>query len=295
MAKKTIKPAEEAITTQTPTAKKEAMVKSEDGTITFNITIPADVIKKTWEEEVEAAVKHTTVPGFREGKAPREMVESRLDTEKIREEVLKKLLPKYYVEAVNAAGIKPIINPKIHVEKLDEGKDWEFHALTCENPEVKLNNYKEEVKKITAKSKIVLPGKEEQQPDFDAIVKAILDTVTVTVPSVLVEGEVERLLSQLLSEIKSLGLSLDQYLASSKKTAEELQKEYAQKATSDIKFEFALQKIAEEEKLTVEASEIDEALAKAKDENERKQLESNIYLLASILRQQKTLDFLKNL
>ena len=290
MTKTIEQPVEEKVT-----PKREKMVKDADGTITLNISIHQDDIKKTWEEEIVAAVKKATLPGFREGKAPREKVEPRLDTEKIKEEVLKKLLPKYYVEAVNELGLKPIINPKIHVEKLDDGADWEFHAITCEMPEVILNNYKEKVKDITAKSKIIIPGKEEQQADFDAIVKAILDTVTVRVPSILVEGEVERLLSQLLNEIKSLGLSLEQYLASAKKTTEELQKEYTEKATNDITFEFVLQKIAEEEKLTVTPEEVQEAMSKAKDDAERKQLEANVYLLANILRQQKTLDFLRNL
>ena len=275
--------------------KKERMVKDADGTITFNLSIPQEDIKKTWEEEVIAAVNKATLPGFREGKAPREIVEPRLDTEKIREEVLKKLLPKYYVDAVNEFSLKPIINPKVHVERIDDGTDWEFHAITCEMPEVKLNDYKEKVKEITAKSKIIIPGKEEQQPDFDAIMKAILEAVTLTVPAVLVEGEVERLLSQLLNEVKSLGLSLEQYLGSAKKTPEELQKENTEKATNDIEFEFVLQKIADEEKLTVTPQEVQEAMAKAKDDVERKQLEGNVYLLANILRQQKTLDFLRNL
>lgn len=293
MTKQTTQSIEEQKPVSSP--KKERMVKDSDGTITLNLSIPQDDIKKTWEEEVIGAVSKATLPGFREGKAPREMVEPRLDTEKIREEALKKLLPKYYVDAVNEFGLKPIINPKVHVEKIDDGADWEFHAITCEMPEVKLNDYKEKVKEITAKSKIILPGAEEQQVDFDAIVKAILDAVTVSVPSVLVEGEVERLLSQLLNEIKSLGLSLEQYLASAKKTTEELQKEYTEKATNDIKFEFVLQKIADEEKLTVTPQEVQEAMNKAKDDAERKQLETNVYLLANILRQQKTLDFLRNL
>ena len=88
---------------------------------------------------------------------------------------------------------------------------------------------------------------------------------------------------------------MEQYLTSTGKTIEELRKEYETKAENDIKFEFALQKIAEEEKIIVEQKELDEALQKAKDEKERKQLEANLYLLANILRQQKTLDFLKNL
>lgn len=68
-----------------------------------------------------------------------------------------------------------------------------------------------------------------------------------------------------------------------------------QKAIQDIKTEFVLQKIAQDENITVEEKELDEAIQKAKDAQEKAYLEQNRYLLASILRQQKTLDFLKNL
>ncbi len=117
----------------------------------------------------------------------------------------------------------------------------------------------------------------------------------ITIPTVLIESEVERLLAQLLDEIKSLGLSLDQYLSSTHKTIEMLKKEYEEIAKKDISFEFALQKIADIEHVTVEQKEIDEALSKAKDEAERQNLSANIYLLTTILRQQKTLDFIKAL
>ncbi len=272
------------------TIKKEA-----DGSIILTVTIPSEKVTTAREEVIESAVKNTTLPGFRQGKAPRAMVEKSLDGEKVREEILKKVLPQAYMEAVKEHKLNPIINPKIHVDSLDEGKDWQFSATTCEVPEIKLNNYKEAIQKITAKSKIVIPGKKPQQPNFDDIMATLMSSVSATIPGVLTEGEVDRLLSQLLNEIKSLGLSLDQYLASTGKTVDVLREEYRKKAENDIKVEFALQKIAEEEKITIEPKEIDEALEKAKDDQERKQLQDNVYLLANILRQQKTLDFLKNL
>ncbi|MBI3069684.1 MAG: hypothetical protein HYY87_00060 [Candidatus Levybacteria bacterium] len=89
--------------------------------------------------------------------------------------------------------------------------------------------------------------------------------------------------------------TLEQYLASTNRTAATLRAEYEKKAENDIKLEFALQKIAEVEKVTVEEKEIEEAIQKVKTEEEKKHLSANRYLLASILRQQKTLDFLKSL
>lgn len=271
------------------------VTRTENGTITVSVTIPAERVKKALSEEVEKVISQANVPGFRKGKAPKNLVEGRVDREKVKEDVLRKLLPEYYLEAIKEHNIKPVVTPKIHVGKIEEGENWEFTATVAEAPHVELNNYKEAVKNVTAKSKIIIPGKEPTPPSMEELMHPILEVATVTIPPLIVEGEVDRLLSQMLDEVKRLGLTLDQYLSSTGKTVDDLKKEYTQKAETDIKLEFILQKIAEEEHIIVERSEIDEALQKVKDEQERKALESNMYMLASILRQQKTLDYIKSL
>ena len=167
--------------------------------------------------------------------------------------------------------------------------------MTCEAPIIKLGKYKENIQKITAKSKIIIPGKEPVPVKFEDIVKALLDNITAEIPGILVDNETDRLLSQTLEDVKKLGLTLDQYLSSTGKNPQILREEYRKKAENDIKLEFTLLKIAEEEKIVVEEKEIEEAIKASKSDDERKNLEANRYLLASILRQQKTLDFLKNL
>lgn len=274
-----------------------ALERQENGAIKLTISIPWEDITKEREHAIEHAVKNAELSGFRKGKAPRKLVEEKLDPAKIQEEVLRTLLPQAYVKAVEEHKLNPIMNPKIHVEKLEEEKPWVFSAVTAEKPEIKLGGYKDAVKSITAKSKIIIPGKEgeKKETSLDEIVKAVLDSMTGNIPPILIEQEVDRLLSQLLDDIKKLGMTLDQYLASTSRTAESLRDEYAMRAINDVKLEFALSQIAEDEKITVEDKEIEEAILKAKDEKERKNLEQNRYLLASIIRQQKTLDFLKNL
>ncbi len=272
-----------------------AIQKQEDGTLTLTVNIPWNDVKKTREEVVSEYAKSAQVPGFRKGKAPKKIVEEKIDDEKVKEEVLRKLLPQFYLQAINENKINPVMAPRIHVEKLEEGKDWQFLALTAEAPEIDLGTYKENIKKITAKSKIIVPGKEQAEVSFDNIVKELLSSTTVKIPKIIIEQEVDRLLSQTLDEVRKLGLTLDQYLGSTGKTAQDLRKEYEIKAENDIKLEFVLQKVAEAEHITVEDKEVEEAIAQAKNETEKQNLQANRYLLASILRQQKTLDFLKNL
>jgi FKBP-type peptidyl-prolyl cis-trans isomerase (trigger factor) len=274
---------------------KSLIERTPDGTIEIKITLPWTLIKKEWDVAVEALAKTANLPGFRKGKAPAKMVEENLDKSRIKDEIIKKLLPTAYGEALKENNIKPVIDPQIHIDgELTEGKDWTFHALTCEFPEVNLGTYKAEVKKITAKSKIIVPGKEPEAPKFDEIVEVVLTAAEAKIPAILVQKEADRLLSQMLDEIKKLGMTLDQYLASTSKSAEDIRAEYAKKAEKDLKLEFVLQKIAETEKITVDDAEIQKTIDAAKPE-EREGLNSNKYLLASIIRQQKTLDFLRSL
>lgn len=274
---------------------KSQLTKAQDGTITLTISLPKAAVAKAREEVIAHAVAGAELAGFRKGKAPRNLVEDKLDPLKVQEDILRTLLPQAYSEAVVEHKIKPIMSPKIQIQKLENDADWQFDAITCELPDVKLGDYKDAVKSITAKAKIAVPGKEQQEVSFEELMEAVLSKATVTIPAVLLESEVDRLLSQMLDEVKSLGLSLDQYLASTHKTVDEVKKEYEDRARHDATIEFVLQKISDEEKIQVGEQEIAEAIAKAQTPEEKENLERNRYLLAAILRQQKTFDFLKNL
>lgn len=280
---------------------KSIITREEDKTIKITVTLSWPEIKPIWEQVVEKMASAAKLPGFRAGKAPKKLIEEKLNKDTIREEVLREALPKAYFDAIQEHQIKPIVDPRIHVpgekegNSLEEGKDWIFEAVTAEAPEVNLDGYKEAVKDVTAKGKIVVPGKEKSEVKFEDIVKAVLTSVKVIIPRVLIERETDRVLAQSLDEIKKLGLSLDQYLASTGRNPEQFRKEYEEKAANDLRLEFALQKIAETENIKVEDSEIQKTLDTAKDPEEKKAMEANKYLIASIIRQQKTLDFLRNL
>lgn len=274
---------------------KNTLEKKDDGTIEIKMTLPWSSVKKDWDVVIEQMATSADLPGFRKGKAPKKLVEEKIDKAKIKEEVLRKVLPQAYAEAIKENNIKPIIDPQIHIDgEIVEGKDWKLHALTCEAPEINLGTYKAEIKKVTAKSKIIVPGKKEEEPKLDEIVDALIKATEVKIPEILIQKEADRLLSQMLEDVKKLGMTLDQYITSTGKTAEDIRTEYAKKAERDLKLEFILQKIASTENISVDDAEIEKTIAQAKPE-EKANLTKNKYLLASIIRQQKTLDFLKSL
>ena len=276
-------------------APKEGFVRKDDGTIEITVIVPWAEAKKALDTIENDLVKHVKLAGFRPGQAPKNIAKAKLNPELVKEEVLKKVVGDAYNKALTAYKLTPIITPHIHIEVFTEGTDIVFTAETCEEPKIVLGKYKDEVKKITAKSKIIVPGKEEKKASLDEILEAALKTAKIVIPQILVESETSRLLSQMLDELKKLGLTLDQYLSSKKLDAEQLRNEYKKKAEQDLQLEFFLRSVADEEKITVEKEDIELALASIENPSEREEIMKNPYLVASIIRQQKTITFLSSL
>lgn len=92
-----------------------AIQKAEDGTITLTITIPWREVDEAKKQTVGELSSETELPGFRKGKAPKNLIEEKLDPQLVRDETLKKILPKYYLDSVAEHKLNPIISPLIHI------------------------------------------------------------------------------------------------------------------------------------------------------------------------------------
>lgn len=280
---------------------KSQLSKQTDGTIELTLTIPWIEVTKVYEAVVSEMVQNTEIDGFRKGKAPRAKVEEKLDKTKVYEEALKKIIPEAYGKAVEEHKLHPIVQPKIELKDATEQKDWVLRALTCEKPPVTLGEYKKAVTdlKATKAKKIWTPGQDEKKdekeeskkPTIDELLKALYENVTVAIPALLLEHEVNRLLSDLIDQTKKLGMSAEQYLSSTGRTADSVRKEYEEQAKRTLSLEFALEAIADKEGLFVSDDDIDVVIKTAKTDEEKKALTAQRYYIASVLRRQKTIDF----
>ena len=74
-----------------------------------------------------------------------------------------------------------------------------------------------------------------------------------------------------------------------------LKAQFRKETEDTYKLEFLLSEIADKEDIKVEKADIDKLFVNIKDDKERKQAEQNSYYYATILRKQKTLDYLISL
>lgn len=281
-------------------------VRLTNGNVEMTITIPWPVVNEHQQKTLRQLAEKTTVKGFREGKAPLEMVAKQLGKQQLYEKMIPDLLTEAYVEAIKNHQLRPVVNPKFELKKSTENEDWELKATTAELPEIKLGNYEAEVKKELAPEKIWVPGKEEeknenqepnQQEKIGKVFQSLLKVVSFQVPEIIIEEEVTRLLSHLIDQTARLGITIEQYLESSGKNIVDLRKEYHQQAEEAVRLELILAAIADTEKLVVDDKEIEEMIGAAGDENVKKQLQTPTQksYLRQLLRKRKVIDKLSAL
>lgn len=101
-------------------------------------------------EDFEAAIQKAynknkgkiNIPGFRKGKAPRQVIERMYGKEVFYEDAANELIPDAYAKAVDECTEEIVSQPKIDVVQLEAGKPFIFTATVALKPEVTLGKYK---------------------------------------------------------------------------------------------------------------------------------------------------------
>jgi trigger factor len=107
----------------------------------LKIEIPADILEKEYTGSLHNVRQRARIPGFRPGKAPMSMIEKRFGDE-IKSELIEKLIPTYYAEAVKEAELSPVAMPKIETNLDLRRNEPLVFSLTVEvRPKIGEMNY----------------------------------------------------------------------------------------------------------------------------------------------------------
>lgn len=107
----------------------------------LEIEIPQENVAAEFEKQIIAYKSQASIPGFRRGKAPREIIKKRF-YDSIKADVLENLLPKAYDDAIDKEKLDPIDQPKISNVDFDEDKPLKFRAELEIRPQVVPAGYK---------------------------------------------------------------------------------------------------------------------------------------------------------
>ena len=130
----------------------------------FEIVIPFEDVARAAEEIYREIKKVAKIPGFRPGTAPRDLLEKHY-SDRANEEILKKLVPDGYREAVKTHRVAPIGVPHITKISLEKNRPLTFEAHVDTKPNIKLKNYR----RIKVKKKRISVSGEEVEEAISRI------------------------------------------------------------------------------------------------------------------------------
>ena len=303
------------------------LARQDSGQFQITCQIPQSQVKQAEQQALQQLAASVKVEGFRPGKAPLDKVKQQLKPETVTDKILQILLPDLYQKALTEHKLQPIVNPEVRLVKTPADGEWEIQFTAVEFPQIDLSSAYKQIKGIFKSSKIWTPsdsGKKASKTKSKAsktkakakssasqpadkpasaeskinqVLQFIVDKVELALPEMLVRQERERLLSNFLDQVKKPGLTLDQYLQGTGKTAEQLQADYQQEAARNVKIELVLAQVVNDQKLTVKPEEIDQLIKQTGDEKLQQSLnnpQSRRQIEVSLLKR-RALDYLVKL
>jgi len=138
----------------------------------LSVELEPDEVEKGMQEAYKHLVGRVKVPGFRPGKAPRDVLERYIGSQAMMEEALEHLIPEAYEGALKKESLEPVARPRIELVKVDPVT---FKATVPLKPIVRLGNYKGEMRLMPERVTVT-------EEEIDTAIKSIQDQTATLVP-----------------------------------------------------------------------------------------------------------------
>jgi trigger factor len=106
----------------------------------MTIEVPAELVDATYERVLNRLASKAKIEGFRPGRAPRQLVEARVGSAALREEVVETIVPEVVQRALKEKALDPIDNPDVEVLEFERGRPARLKATISVMPEVTLGD-----------------------------------------------------------------------------------------------------------------------------------------------------------
>ena len=116
--------------------------KLEHNMAKLTIEVPAEDVEKALQAAYLKERSKISLPGFRKGKVPRQMIEKMYGPEVFYDEAANHMISEAYGKAFDECELEIVSQPKIEVTQLEKGKSFIFTAEVAVKPEVTLGEYK---------------------------------------------------------------------------------------------------------------------------------------------------------
>ena len=107
---------------------------------TLSVEVGAETVKREFASAYADLSRRVKVPGFRPGRVPLALLESRYSKE-IEDDVVRRLIPRAYEEAIKEAGLTPVQLPTIEHVSVKRDSALSFVASVEVRPLIELKSY----------------------------------------------------------------------------------------------------------------------------------------------------------
>lgn len=104
--------------------------------VKINVEVPFDELKPNFDRAYRKIAQQVRIPGFRPGKAPAPVLESRIGRAPVLDEVVNEVIPDKYLEAVRSREVRTLGQPDFEVTKLEDRDVLEFTAEVDVRPQI---------------------------------------------------------------------------------------------------------------------------------------------------------------
>jgi len=108
---------------------------------TLRIELPPEDVRKEWDAIAGNYSRYARIPGYRPGKAPRQVIEKKFRKE-IQDELTKALVSKSYHEAIAEKQLRVVSLTDVGDVEFGEDRSMRFRATVVTAPEFELSEYK---------------------------------------------------------------------------------------------------------------------------------------------------------
>ena len=152
-------------------------IEKQDGNIVkVDIDIPAKDAVDFYNQAVKRLAQYVNIPGFRKGKAPRNIIEQNIGEERIKQEALEGALPRIFSEVIRENEFDVVAQPYVESYSYKIGEDLKITAKIELRPEVILGEYKG----LTIEVPEYKIPDDDMQKSIDALLEQHASTVVVT-------------------------------------------------------------------------------------------------------------------
>jgi trigger factor len=121
---------------------KVEVTDKEKNVVALKVEIPQESVEQAIAKAYLKIRRDYSLPGFRKGKVPRNILEKRFGSEIFYEEAANILVEDSYPKIVEENDIDPVDRPNVTVEQIDLEKPFIYQAEVTVRPELKLGKYR---------------------------------------------------------------------------------------------------------------------------------------------------------